>query len=154
DMRHRFTTAYVYTIARNTEVQGIVTAQSGQPFTPLLRFDNSNTGNTGGVFGNDRPNVLRDPHLDRRSPDRWFDVSAFAVPRQYSFGSAGRNIVQGPGLFSFDVAVARRFTIRERLRLAGELQFFNLFNRAQFDLPERYADEPNTFGKIFSAKTP
>jgi len=31
---------------------------------------------------------------------------------------------------------------------------FNVLNHAQFSLPERYADQPSTFGKIFSAKPP
>ena len=30
-----------------------------ESFTPVLRFDNSNTGNSGGIFGSDRPNLLR-----------------------------------------------------------------------------------------------
>ena len=40
-------------------MSGILTAQSGRPFTPRVSFDNSNTGNTGGgTFAYDRPNVV------------------------------------------------------------------------------------------------
>ena len=53
DMRNRFVAAYVVSLphnnrwTRNTDLQGIVTAESGQPFTPTLSpgDDNSNTGN-------------------------------------------------------------------------------------------------------------
>lgn len=157
DMPHRFTTAYVYELparhwwSRNTDIRGITTVESGRPFTPILRFDNSNTGNNGGIFGSDRPDLLRNPELSARSPERWFDVSAFAIPPRYRFGSAGRNIVRGPGLFSFDTAVERRILLREGVALSVDAEAFNLLNRAQFNLPERFADEPATFGRIFSA---
>lgn len=160
DIRQRLTAASVYSLmgrkwwSGNLDFRGILTAQSSQPFTPILRFDNSNTGNSGAIFGSDRPDLLRNPALSNRGPQKWFDPAAFAVPARYTFGSAGRNIVGGPGLFTFDIAVARRFPLRERLALSFDAQFFNLFNRPQFDLPERFADEPATFGKIFSAKAP
>lgn len=154
DMTHRLTAAYVYLLPRGFEFRGITTAQSGQAFTPLLRFDNSNTGNTGGIFGNDRPDVLRDPRLDHPGPDRWFDTAAFRVPPPFQFGNAGRNILRGPGAVTFDVALAKRFLLTERLALTADAQVFNLFNRTQFDLPERYADEPATFGRVFSARSP
>src|SRR5260370_28170993 len=80
-MLHRFTAPYAYHLpgrawcVRNTEVRGIAVAQSGQPLTPILRTDNINTGNTGGIFGSDRPDLLRDPRLDHPTPARWFDTS-------------------------------------------------------------------------------
>jgi len=160
DMRHRFTAAYVYHLPgagrwmRNSEVRGIAVAQSGQRFTPVLRTDNSNTGNTGGIFGSDRPDLLRDPRLDHPTPERWFDTSAFAIAPPYQFGSAGRNILEAPGLFTFDLALSRRFAIREGLSLSLDAEAFNLFNRPNFDLPQRIADDPATFGRIFSAKAP
>jgi outer membrane receptor protein involved in Fe transport len=153
DVPNRFVTAYVYTW-RRFELRGITTLQSGQPFTPILRFDNSNTGNTGGIFGSDRPNLLRNPELDNRSAERWFDTQAFAIAAPYHFGNAGRNIVRGPGIANFDVALGRSFTFREGLKLTADAQSFNLFNHTQLDLPEHFADEPSTFGRILSAKPP
>jgi hypothetical protein len=160
DARHRATVAYVYRLPgrswwnRNTETRGIVTAQSGQPFTPILRFDNSNTGNTGGNFGSDRPNVLRNPALSNPSADRWFDTSAFAIPPRYSFGDAGRNIVTGPGFSSVDLSLYRQFRIGEHQSFSLEGQLFNTLNHTNLDLPERFADEPGMFARIFSAKAP
>jgi hypothetical protein len=57
-------------------------------------------------------------------------------------------------LFTFDLALSRRFAIREGVSLAFDAEAFNLFNRANFDLPQRIADDPTTFGRIFSAKAP
>ncbi|PYT28219.1 MAG: hypothetical protein DMG57_15515, partial [Acidobacteria bacterium] len=53
-----------------------------------------------------------------------------------------------------DAAVERRFSLREGLSISFEAEAFNLFNRTNFDLPERIADDSATFGRIFSAKAP
>jgi len=152
DVPHRVAASAVLALPAKFELRGITSLQSGQPFTPLLRFDNSNTGNTGGNFGSDRPNVVGDPRLDDRSPSRWFNTSALVVPPRFTFGNAGRNILRGPAYLSVDAAVARRFQLTERAQMTWEAQVFNLTNRTNFDLPERFADEPAAFGRIFSAK--
>ncbi|HSL22811.1 MAG TPA: hypothetical protein VK886_14870, partial [Vicinamibacterales bacterium] len=159
DVRHRFAIAYSIDLphsspwTRDTQIRGISTLQSGQPFTPLLRFDNSNTGN-GGTAGWDRPDLAGDPDVAHPTPDRWFDTSAFTVPARYAFGNAGRNCLRGPGFASFDLSAVRRFTHRSGRAVLLEAQAFNLFNHTNFDLPEAFADEPATFGQIFSAKAP
>jgi len=156
DMRQRLTATAAWTIphTRNLEVRGIFTAQSGQPFSPYLRFDNSNTGNTGGTFGYDRPNVNGDPNLSNPSPNRWFRTEAFALPDRYSFGNAGRNVLTGPALATVDSSLARVFYIKEHYRLTASVEAFNLLNRTNFELPERFLDEPSTFGRVLSAKSP
>jgi hypothetical protein len=160
DVRQRLVAAYIWSLpkvnvlTRNTELRGITTLQSGSPFTPLLRFDNSNTGNTGGNFGSDRPDLIGDPSLSNRGAAEWFNTAALAVPQPYHFGTAGRNILRGPGTVSFDVSLARRFALTERAALLFEAQAFNLINHTNFLLPEIYADEPTSFGRIFAAKSP
>jgi hypothetical protein len=160
DMPNRATVAFIYRIpaarrwTRNLEVSSLITAESGQPFTPVLSYDNSNTGNTGGNFGEDRPNVLHTPSLANPSPQNWFDVTAFAIPPPYTWGDAGRNILRGPALATVDFSLRRSFTIREGLRLVAEAQSFNMLNRANFNQPDAIVDQTLTFGKIFSAKDP
>lgn len=154
DVRQRLSAAAVWTAWRGVEVRAIATAQTGAPFTPILRFDNSNTGNASGNVGYDRPNVAGNPRLSERTPERWFNTSAFTIAPPYTFGNAGRNIVDGPGLVNLDVAVARTFPLSEKLKLTAEAQAFNVTNTAHFNLPERYADEASTFGRIFSARAP
>ena len=153
DMRRRFSMASLWAW-RGFEARGIFTAQTGQPLTPLLRLDNSNSGNAGNIFGNDRPDVLRNPRLAARTAERWFDTAAFAIPRAFTFGNAGRNIVTGPGYVNLDVGVSRKFRLGERLHATLDAQAFNLSNTTHFDMPERYADEPALFGRILSAKAP
>lgn len=160
DMRQRLAATASWTLpgthvwTRNFELRGILTAQSGQPFSPYLRFDNSNTGNTGGTFGYDRPNVIGDPNLSGKSEERWFRTEAFAMPARYTFGNAGRNILTGPALATADASAARVFYLKEHYRLTASLEAFNVLNRTNFELPERFLDEPATFGRILSAKPP
>ncbi len=160
DIRQRFTASFIYqlpgtnVVTRNTELRGIVTLQSGAPFTPVLQFDNSNTGNTGQQSGFDHPNLVGNPSLSNPTAAEWFNTAAFAIPAPYTFGNAGRNILRGPGYASVDLSLARRFPLGGGRNLAFEVQAFNLLNRVNYDLPQLYVDNPATFGKIFSAKPP
>lgn len=157
DVRNYGTASVVYSLPgrhaliRNTEVREILQARAGQPFTPILTADNSNTGNAGGQFGSDRPDVVHAPYLPKPGPGKWFDTSAFAVPQEYTFGNAGRNILRGPGYASVDVALARRLRVSDKVTATFEAQAFNALSRANFDLPQLYVDQPTTFGRIFSA---
>lgn len=159
DVTNAAVAAFVYALPghnfawRNLEFRSILTAHGGQPFTPLVSFDNSNTGNTGGTFGSDRPNVLGSPVISNPGPQDWFNTAAFAVAAPYTFGDAGRNILRGPGLFTWDLETARRFSLTERMSVTFEAQAFNVLNRTNFDLPQVYVDQPG-FGQIFSSKPP
>jgi hypothetical protein len=132
-------------------LNAIVTAQSGAPFTVNLGVDQANIG----AGPAQRPDQLRDPNLpgNERTPDRWFDTSAFALPAPFTFGSAPRNSVIGPGFANVDMAVAKTWPIGPTSRLEFRWEVFNLLNRANFDLPNRIFGTPN-FGRIFSAKNP
>jgi hypothetical protein len=163
DMRNRGTVALLYRIpgsnqwTKNFEVSSIITAQSGQPFSATLSpaDDPSNTGDTGNsVGGIVRPNVLFNPILSNPTPQEWFNTSAFRIPAQNTFGNAGRNILIGPGLATVDLSLRRSFAVGERARLTAEVQGFNTLNRTNFNLPDALADQPLTFGRIFSAKAP
>ena len=82
---------------------------------------------------------------------RWFDTSAFAVAPRYPLGNAGRNILRGDGYASVDLALVRRIPLGGSRSLWVEARVFSLFNHVNCDLPELYADEPATFGRVFSA---
>ena len=172
DIRQRLVAAAVIELprgnrwTRNTQFQQILTVQSGQPFTPVLTFDNSNTGNTGGSSGTDRPNIVGDANagscpnptggsaIPVGTPNCWFNTSAFAIAPPYTFGNAGRNILRGSGFASFDLALQRRFNLWEGTRLTFQVQAFNLFNRSNFDLPQPAVSfgPGSLFGRILSAK--
>ena len=129
----------------------IYVAQSGAPFTVNLSVDRANIG----AGPAQRPNQSRDATLPGgdRTPTRWFDTSAFTLPDQYTFGSARRNSVVGPGYANVDFVLAKQWRIPGASELEFRWEIFNLLNRANFDLPNRTFGNAN-FGRIFSAKSP
>lgn len=172
DVRHRFSLSYTYDLpfGRATfgdggflsallsgwQTSGILTLQTGRPFTVALipEFDNSGTGRSALGFGaNDRPNLAGDPRLGNPSPDRWFDTSVFLFPRPGSFGNAGRNILEGPGFENFNASLVKRTPLGERLNLQLRAEVFNLLNHPNFNLPDNFLGSP-TFGRVTSARDP
>ncbi|HEY9403548.1 MAG TPA: hypothetical protein VIQ24_12865, partial [Pyrinomonadaceae bacterium] len=175
DVRHRLSTSFSYelpfgrgrrflgqgglatTLLSGFQFNGIVTLQSGRPFTVALLsdIDNSNTGRSSLGFGaNDRPNVVGDPTAaGNRTPERWFNTSAFAFPAFGTFGNAGRNILDGPGYQNVNASLLKNTRLSERVNLQLRLEAFNLFNRPNFDLPDNFLGSP-TFGRILSARDP
>ena len=163
DHRHQFIASGVYQLPFFADDKGIAGAvlggwrtnailivQSGAPFTVNLAVDRANVG----AGPAQRPDQLNDPNLPGgdRTPERWFNTSAFGLPAPFTFGTAPRNSVVGPGYANVDFAVAKSWGLG-----ASQLEFrweiFNLFNRANFDLPNRTFGSAN-FGRIFSAKNP
>jgi len=52
------------------------------------------------------------------------------------FGNLGMNTVTGPGLVTFDFSLNKDIQLTEGKRLQFRSEFFNLFNRANFGLPD------------------
>ncbi len=154
DRRHRFVTSGSYlspfsnALARGWQLSAIFTLTSGSPFTPVMSSDVAGIGN----LGNQRPNLVGDPSLDGddRSVNKWFNTAAFASPAAGTFGNAGRNILTGPGLNTVDTAISRRFTLPKDIDIQVRLEMFNVFNHANFLLPNRTVDSP-LFGTISGA---
>jgi hypothetical protein len=132
-------------------LNAIVTAQSGAPFTVNLGVDQANVG----AGPAQRPDQLHDPNLTggEKTTQRWFDTAAFALPAPFTFGTAPRNSVRGPGFANVDFALAKSWTIAGASQLEFRWEIFNLVNRANFDIPNRIFGTPN-FGRIFSARSP
>jgi hypothetical protein len=173
DVPHRFTGSFVYELPfgpgktwgsgwrggtakllGNWQLNGIVTLQSGQPYTVALpgEFDNSNTGRSSYGFGaGDRPDLVGDPNLASPDPQRWFDGSAFALPPYGSFGSAGRNIVAGPGLANVDFSVLKNLGLGDAATLQLRAELFNMLNTPNFLNPNVFFGTPG-FGRVLAAR--
>lgn len=169
DVAHRLSVSYSYALPFHSsgndlgaklvngwETFGILTLQSGRPFTVALlsEIDNSGTGRSILGFGNnDRPNLIGNPELSDPTPDRWFNTAAFAFSAPGTFGNAGRNIVDGPGYQSFNAAVVKNTHFSERVSLQFRAEAFNFFNHPNFNLPDNFLGSPS-FGRITSARDP
>ena len=125
------------TLAGGWELTGIITFQSGFPYTVLSNIDFSNTNS---FF----------PRPDRtcngagpQTVAEWFNVNCFntdALSQALSngtprFGNSGRNILTGPGIQQWDVSLIKRNPLTEKLNLEFRAEFFNIFNHPNFGLP-------------------
>lgn len=167
DIRHRFSGSFVWAlpigkgrrvgghwsgvleqILGGWQTNGILMLQSGFPITPVLGFDNSNTGNF-----QDRPNVIGNPNNGPRTVERWFDTSVFVLPPAYSYGNAGTNIITGPPDERIDFSLFKIFKIREGTSIQFRTEFFNFTNTPAFNNPGTTFGT-GAFGVITSAGEP
>jgi hypothetical protein len=161
DHRHRFVGNATYALpfgrsgngfasafASGWQVNGIVTLESGAPFTVNIGTDRANIG----AGPAQRPDQTCDPNQGgAQTATQWFNTSCFVLQPQYTFGNAPRNSVLAPGYADVDTGLQKDLAFGNGTRLQFRWEIFNLLNRVNFDVPNRIAFTPN-FGHIFSAK--
>jgi hypothetical protein len=162
DVRRRLSAGYVYSfpnapvlrpVLKNWQISGNLTFQDGTPLNPVyFATDIANSGTP------NRPNVvLGQPVLlpsGQRNADHFYNAAAFSTPAPHTFGDAGRDILPGPGNAVVDVALHRRFAVRERKTVEFRAETFNLLNHPNIGIPGPYPDFGPFFGKAFSAGDP
>ncbi len=145
-------------LASGWVVNSIVTLQSGFPFTPQLSYNPSRNGDTRNPV---RPYVnptFTGPVILGKV-NEWFTPAAFLAPPNGSgfYGNLGRDTLIGPGLATWDFALLKDTSIRERMNLQFRAEFFNLLNRANFNTPNAVVFTPTgvspTAGVITSTST-
>jgi carboxypeptidase family protein len=126
--------AFADRLAEDWALAGILTVQSGFPFTPQLGYNPSNDGDSRNpIRPNVNPNFVGPVILG--GPNEYFNPAAFSAPVSGTYGDAGRDSLTGPGLASLDFSLARKFVITERLGLQFRAEFFNILNHANFNEP-------------------
>jgi hypothetical protein len=159
DVRRRISAGFVYelpgvsAVLRGWRLSGIVTLQDGTPVNPVyFAFDPANTGTA------NRPDVVPGQEItlprSERTPERFFNTDAFRAPELFQFGNAGRNIIPGPGNNVFDLALSRRFALRERDAVEFRTEFLNAFNHPNLGIPGPYPDFGPFFGRAFATGDP
>jgi hypothetical protein len=131
-------------IAGGWQVSWNMFAKSGYGFTPYWLCNNCGVATLGNIFSTSidpiggfsssngfRPIVVGEPN--RRSGDRFFDPTAFALPPTGAdlFDNpnvAKRNLLRGPGTWGANLGVAKNFRFGERVRLKLGAEFNNIFN--------------------------
>jgi len=125
---------WVERLIGNWQLSGIETVQSGLPFTPQLSYNPSNDGDTrNAVRPSWNPNFTGPVILG--GPNQYFNPGAFIQPLPGTYGNVGRNILQGPRLVETDLSLTKIFSFSERLKLQFRSEFFNVFNRTNFNVP-------------------
>ena len=150
DARHRLVFNGIYDLPLRGhlcldgwQLAAIVQLQSGSPINIVT--SNSTVNGVGNTL---RPDV-NGPITMLNTVEKWFDTSAFtAVPR---FGNLGRNVVIGPGFKNTDLAIIKNTKLNETVRMQFRVEFFDLFNHANFGTPGNIVGTP-AFGQITSTR--
>jgi hypothetical protein len=120
------------------EVSGIVTFQSGFPFT-IAGGDGNN--NSGSLQGGDRADLVSGASFDVRQGgksnwlNQYFNPLAFTNNAGGTFGDSGKNMFQSPPIRTMDAAIAKNWYIHERFSLQFRWEMFNAFNTPSFGAP-------------------
>ncbi len=110
---------------------GIITIESGPPFTPTESVDLINNGTT------DRPNAIADGNLPRgqRSIADWFNLAAFTTPAAYTYGTANRDCLYSPGIVNLDMNLAKDYHFTESKYIEVRAEAFDFTNTPHFGVP-------------------
>jgi hypothetical protein len=127
------------------DIGGITNLRTGFPFTV---FANTNADLSGFNQFVDRPLAGNTPlNINYSNPDRVFPTTPcqaaqpagnpcyFSLPGAGNIGNIGRNAFYGPSYVDFDFSLQKNFALTESKRFQFRAEFFNLFNHANFDLP-------------------
>ncbi len=135
-------------------VSGVTTIQSGFPLS--ITYGGNNVLNSTFGAGTIRPNViagcqksLPGSAVDRFNAGKWFNTSCFTAPSAFGFGdeAAYDPELRGQGITNVDLAIIRKFVIRERCTIQFRGESFNLANHTRFANPGTVMGTP-TFGVV------
>jgi hypothetical protein len=176
DVPHRFVVSYILepTAFKDSksaflryalggwQIAGVTTLQSGIPANVTFGADRANIG----ISGQQRPDLVGSaPKLNcqpnsggateaaRKQLINCYDPSAFALPAQFTFGNAPRNILRGPNYKQTDVTLIKNLPLGKGARFQIRAEFYNLFNRANFANPSTTTFGSAAFGQITALAT-
>ena len=130
------------------QINNLLQAHSGTAFSPLISSDIANIGQ--GFLTTEHLNKVGNAGLSHRSPGEWFNTANYAAPALYTFGTAGRNSIPGPGFWNLDTSVFRLFPVGEGRQFEFRAEAFNVFNHANFGQPSNDFNAGSAFGTINS----
>jgi hypothetical protein len=126
------------------------TWQSGSPFTPRVTGSASDIAR--GTNGTLRADYLGGPiQISGPSIDQFSNTGAFAIPLPGTFGSAGRNMIVGPGSRQLNGQVSRDITMRRNRAVTIQATASNLLNAVNYAAIDTVVNSP-TFGQVLSAR--
>ncbi len=124
--------AFVTALLGNWEITGIVSAETGFPFTIYAGKDISGSGLNAdrGVYVGG--NVLGSTACHSAPCVSWLNPQAFALPAKGTVGNVGKGAIFGPGLFNWDMGIFKNIPITERWSAQLRGEFFNALNHPNF----------------------
>ncbi len=153
DVRQRFVFSYVYDlpfgrgrpfakdvsgvvnqIIGNWQMTGVFSAATGNYYTAtdINNISGSDCGGTVGYYCS-RPIVVGNPNAKPCIPGTLFNTCAFAENTALgTFGTAGRNIIEGPGYKTWDTSFVKQFPFSDEKHLEFRAEFFNVLNHVNY----------------------
>jgi hypothetical protein len=162
--------ASVRKLGNGWSTSGVVTLQSGRPFSILdsaagTLFGPATLYTTGSLApGATLADAGRSGSVSSRV-NKFFNTKAF-VPAPYIpdgglingkypvsgggtiFGNLGRNILRGPDQQDFDIAAIKITPLTDHVKLIFRWEIFNVLNRPNFANPSNDVSTPSNFGVI------
>jgi hypothetical protein len=145
-------------LVKGWQMSGGLLAQTGAPWNVIIGFDQS-----GSAVANQRPNlVMNSDSIYTGDINHWVNPAAFTLPAAGTLGNLQRDFLTGPHTVNMDFSLMKETPIKEGLHMQFRSEFFNLFNHANFGLPNanvfvqapQGGGNPNpTFGKITTTTT-
>ncbi len=151
DQRHILNLGYVYdipfftrkgfahTLLGGWQLSGLITFQTGTPFSLSDGLFNAGVGNgTGaGSYLDIVGNPYSTPNVPAGIPGVYgpllFNPAAFAAPEGLTFGTSQRNVMRNPRRTNFDMGLFKHFEIREEKAIEFRAEGFNVFNHTQWN---------------------
>jgi hypothetical protein len=172
DRRQRFVGSYLYNLpdlyrgssafgkklVNSWSVSGIVTLQSGVPFSVLGSDSLFALTQADLAPGRTVASAIKSGNVVDRlgigNEPPYFDTTAFVPPAADTtdFGTLGRNIIRGPKEINTDFSIMKLVPVIEGQKLEFRAEFFNLFNNVNFANPVSVKTSGN-FGQIATTTT-
>ena len=150
DRAQRFVASFVYDLPRLSNapaalryaaggwgLTGIFTAQTGYPFTATYGKDASGTALSSDRTVQLSSNVYGPGACGSAAPCvDWLLPSAFGAPAAGTYGNMGKGSLRGPNSIAYNGGLQKDFPLQhERAKLQFRAEYFNLFNRVNFNNP-------------------
>jgi hypothetical protein len=129
-------------------ISGIVSAQTGHPYSIFTQLDNGRTG----VASFSWPDVLTDPNVNpgpriqNAGVKTGVNLNAFSSTFLGHIGDSGRNQFYGPHDTNADAVLTKTVRVTDRFRMQIRSEFYNVLNHPQFRQPGNVIENPGTFG--------
>jgi hypothetical protein len=178
DHTHRFVVSYIWQLpgleGQNTMVRtflggwqlnGVMSAQSGRPFTIIAGKDQSKTllnsdrgFQSGTAFGPGACITDNFTSAGKACTDL-LNTTSFSLPVTGSFGNINKGQFRWPGAFNWDMGLVKNFRVTERVGIEFRAEYFNILNHPNWSSDDTSVNATATvsspqFGAIRAADDP
>ena len=143
--------SFVKHILGSWQASGILTFQSGSPFS----ITGGSGNNSGALQNGDRADFVpgQPLHVHQGGKNQWlkqyFNPLAFTANAPGTFGNTGKDILAGPAVSTADLGIAKNWALSGCAKLQLRWEAFNALNHASFSNPVNNPQASN-FGQITS----